>query len=59
MCPQPGVTSGDFYYRILVVDNEPIVLQTSAAILQKHGYEVRTAVDGFDALVNSGVPYRI
>jgi CheY-like chemotaxis protein len=50
MCPQPSVNSGNFYYRILVVDNEPIVLQTSAAILHEHGYDVRTAVDGFDAL---------
>jgi CheY-like chemotaxis protein len=50
MCPHPSVDSGGFHYRILVVDNDPIVLQTSAAILHKHGYDVRTAVDGFDAL---------
>ena len=39
-----------FNYRILVVDDEPGILNTSAAILEKKGYEVRTACDGFAAL---------
>lgn len=40
-----------FPYRILVVDDEPIVLQVSALVLRDHGYEVKTAADGFQALV--------
>ena len=39
-----------FNDRILVVDDEPTILQTSAAILQRKGYDVRTASDGFAAL---------
>ena len=39
-----------FNYRILVVDDEPAILKTSAAILETKGYEVRTASDGFTAL---------
>ena len=39
-----------FNYRILVVDDEPAIPATSGAILQKKGYEVRTASDGFSAL---------
>ena len=39
-----------FNYRILVVDDEPAILKTSAAILETKGYEVRTACDGFAAL---------
>ena len=41
-----------FKYRILVVDNEPLILETSALVLKEQGYEVRTAADGFGALVN-------
>ena len=39
-----------FNYRLLVVDNDPGILETSAAILRQKGYEVRTAEDGFAAL---------
>jgi CheY-like chemotaxis protein len=39
-----------FPYRMLVVDDDPNVLETSSKILSTAGYEVRTAVDGFDAL---------
>lgn len=39
-----------FNYRILVVDDEPGILKTSAAILESRGFEVRTANDGFAAL---------
>ncbi len=39
-----------FAYRILIADDDPGVLETSAKILSTAGYEVRTAVDGFDAL---------
>lgn len=39
-----------FAYRILVVDDEPSICTTSAAILSSKGYEVRTASGGFVAL---------
>lgn len=39
-----------FNYRILVVDDEPIIRQVSSAVLSKEGYEVRTAEGGFAAL---------
>ena len=42
--------AGGFNYRILVVDDEPSILQTCALVLQKRGYEVRTAGGGFAAL---------
>lgn len=40
-----------FKYRILVVDDEPLIRQTSALVLAEQGYEIRTAGDGFEALV--------
>lgn len=40
-----------FSYRVLVVDDEPAVLEISALVLKQRGYEVRTAEDGFQALV--------
>ena len=40
-----------FKYRILVVDDEPLIRETSALVLAEQGYEVRTAADGFAALV--------
>lgn len=40
-----------FKYRILVVDDEPLIRQTSALVLAERGYEVLTAGDGFEALV--------
>ena len=40
-----------FKHRILVVDDEPLIRETSALVLADQGYEVRTAVDGFAALV--------
>ena len=40
-----------FKYRILVVDDEPLLRQTSAMVLTDGGYEVRTAGDGFEALI--------
>jgi len=40
-----------FKYRILVVDDEPSIRQISEVLLVKKGYEVRTAGDGFEALV--------
>ena len=40
-----------FKYRVLVVDDEPLIRETSKLVLDDQGYEVRTAVDGFAALV--------
>jgi CheY-like chemotaxis protein len=38
-------------HRVLVVDDEPLIRQTMAMMLTEVGYEVATAVDGFDALL--------
>lgn len=40
-----------FKLRILFVDDDPSLRETSALILKSFGYEVRTADDGFQALV--------
>ena len=40
-----------FAYRVLVVDDDPRVIHVSRLILETKGYEVRTAADGFEALV--------
>ncbi len=40
-----------FNHRILVVDDEVAIRATAEALLVTHGYEVVTAVDGFDGLV--------
>jgi CheY-like chemotaxis protein len=37
---------------ILLVDDEPNIRETFAALLREEGYEVSTAVHGFDALLN-------
>lgn len=39
-----------FKCRVLVVDDERLVLETTAAILHSFGFSVRTAADGFEAL---------
>ena len=50
--PPPAKSKGGgFQYRILTVDDEPAILTTSKAVLEAQGYEVRTASDGFEALV--------
>jgi Response regulator receiver domain len=40
-----------FNYRILVVDDEAAIRETAKAVLATKGYEIVTAVDGFDGLV--------
>ena len=45
------MASEGFAYRILVVDDDPTVLQVSALVFKSYGYEVRTAADGFQALI--------
>lgn len=42
--------SADFAPRVLLVDDEPILLNTLSAILQANGFACRTASDGFEAL---------
>ena len=44
----PGMS--DHSVRILVVEDEAVVLQTLQLILKQHGYEVRGARDGTEAL---------
>ena len=45
------MNSTGFSYRVLVVDDDPAVLEISALVLKERGYEVRKATDGFEALV--------
>ncbi len=45
------MAGSNFQTRILVVDDEPIITKTMAAILEGEGFVVRTAEDGFDALL--------
>ncbi len=40
-----------FNHRILVVDDDAAIRETAEALLATQGYEVVTAVDGFDGLV--------
>jgi CheY-like chemotaxis protein len=40
-----------FKFRVLLVDDDPSILQTGAALLASKGYEVLTAADGFLALI--------
>ncbi len=44
------MTAG-FNFRVLVVDDDRLVREISTALLSSKGYEVRTAADGFQALV--------
>ncbi len=37
-------------YRVLAVDDEPTILRLIEFVLDRHGYEVRTATDGENAL---------
>ncbi len=45
------MTQEGFKLRILFVDDDSSLRETSALILKSFGYEVRTAEDGFHALV--------
>jgi len=36
--------------KALVVDNHPVILKFMSSLLQKEGYQVRTAEDGISAL---------
>jgi CheY-like chemotaxis protein len=46
----PSGNPEPFSFRILVVDDEPLILEMAALILREAGYEVHTARDGFEAL---------
>jgi CheY-like chemotaxis protein len=48
--PQPEDSLRDFHYRILVVDDDERIRRLSEDVFSHFGYEVRTAIDGFDAL---------
>ena len=37
-------------YRILIIDDDPVFIKTTAAILESHGYAVDTAPDGDQGL---------
>ena len=39
-----------FRFRILVVDDEPLIRETARMILEGEGYEVLTAADGIEGL---------
>lgn len=39
-----------FKLRVLIVDDEPVILQTLSAVLETEGFTVRVAEDGFAAL---------
>lgn len=36
--------------RLLIVDDEPAILEVTSAMLEREGYEVSTAEDGVDAI---------
>ena len=46
----PPKKDQDYPLRVLVVDDELVILQTMRAILETRGWHVRTAEDGFDGL---------
>src|SRR5580658_9994678 len=43
-------SNGPFKCRVLIVDDEPLILETTSAIVRSFGYSVRSAPDGFAAL---------
>lgn len=43
-------TGRPFRCRVLIVEDDPAVLETTAAVVRSFGYSVRTAEDGFVAL---------
>lgn len=46
--------AAQFRFRILVVDDEPLIRDTARMILESEGYEVLTAADGLDGLRSLG-----
>lgn len=56
--PDPSSASPRFRYRVLLVDDDEMLLVTLAARLAEQGYDIRTARDGFEALaaMREGTP---
>jgi type II secretory ATPase GspE/PulE/Tfp pilus assembly ATPase PilB-like protein/DNA-binding response OmpR family regulator len=48
--PEPKAAEGDASYRILIVDDEPNVLDSMRRIFRKENYQIETAANGKDAL---------
>jgi two-component system alkaline phosphatase synthesis response regulator PhoP len=48
--PLPAAKQGTMATRILVVDDDPVILEVLRLTLQRAGYEVQTALDGEEAL---------
>jgi CheY-like chemotaxis protein len=50
--------AAQFRFRILVVDDEPLIRETARMILEGEGYEVLTAADGLEGLhsLNKSLP---
>jgi len=46
--------AAQFRFRILVVDDEPLIRETARVILEGEGYEVLTAADGLEGLHSLG-----
>ena len=46
--------AAQFRFRILVVDDEPLIRDTARMILEREGYEVLTAADGLEGLHSLG-----
>jgi CheY-like chemotaxis protein len=44
------VAAQPFNYRILIVDDDAVFCEIAEQVLPKHGFEVRVAEDGFEAL---------
>jgi twitching motility two-component system response regulator PilG len=51
--PRPdvaGAAIGEQGYRVMVIDDSKTIRRTAETLLRKEGFEVITAVDGFEAL---------
>ncbi len=47
-----SICGGAFSYRILIVDDEPVLRKIGMTLLQAQGYEVHCAEDGFEGLAS-------
>lgn len=46
----PDITAGGRRYRVMFVDDSKTIRRTAETLLSREGFEVLTAVDGFEAL---------
>jgi CheY-like chemotaxis protein len=51
LSPSEARVVAQFRYRILVVDDEPAICQTTKVLLENQGYDVLTAADGLDGIL--------